>query len=1056
MILSSIISAQSNSYTIERITNEDGLSQNSGLSVLQDSDGFIWIGTGNGLNKYDGTKFTVYKNDKNDSSSISNNYINSLFEDKEGTLWIGTNQGGLNSFNKYREEFTSYKHNSLDSNSIGPGSIYAINQDNFGNLWIAVNPTGLYFFDRQNQIFKHFWLPPENREKGITNRTFSITIDENNDIWVGGSNGLNSIHFSFVPDTVKEKSLLNDFNFLAANCKINFWNDSDQKNKRLLSNNVSSILIEGDDSKKNIFLGSWPGLSKIEITNADTNIINYSTSRNFWRLFKDSYNTIWSGEYNNGLSYLDLADFTNINNLSKLFSADANYSISDWTIRSITQDFSGNIWAGSEQFGILKISKNKLSTRLFKNIENDISEISGNVITRVLIDSENRIWLGTKFNGLNRFELTEDGEIKNIRHYSASEKNYSIPHNNISDIYEDTSGRIWISSWNIKGGLALYRPESNDFIRYQHNPDNISSPAENQITAISEDNEGNLLLGTSEKGFDLFDYMNNQFEHFAHNPEDENSLSSNTVTAIFADSKGIIWIGTFGGGLNRYDRKTKVFKKYLSDNEQNRISDNRINGFYEDDEQNLWVLTANGVNKIDSRTDKIKILFKSNSSDNVIYSMVQDKRNDYWLTTAGGLIKIEKETNFSYTFNKSDGLPNTDFSSNSLEILRNGNLLIGTSDGLIEFSPEEIYNKVEKPGKVVFTSFKVFDEEHLLDTVITYKKKIVLNYDQNFFSVGFALLNFDNPAKNIFRYRIRGLFDDWSKPKNENYINFVNVTPGEYELEVQGSNQNGIWGETPASVKIIIKPPFWKTNWFRISIALLLISLVFYLLRWMTSIKLKKQLRKHEIEQKIREERERISSDLHDNIGANLSGIVTGLELTKNHFNKYDNERILNNIGSLESHTRETIDLLRAAIWSLQDNVKTCGDLIDKVQEFITHRIVTENQPQPKIVCNLDRGTIIAPFDSLNLFRIIQESINNSLKYSGSGNIDILFSETENGRIRIEIKDYGNGFNVEKTLLSGEGFGLQNMKNRAEKIGAKLEIISNSDNGTKILLELQK
>lgn len=1054
MILSSIISAQNNSYTIERITNEAGLSQNSGLSILQDSNGFIWIGTGNGLNKYDGTKFTVYKNDKNDSNSISNNYINSLFEDKDGTLWIGTNQGGLNCFNKYREEFTSYKHNPLDSNSIGPGSIYAIYQDNFGNLWIAVNPSGLYFFDRQNQIFKHFWLPPKNREKGITNRTFSIVVDENNDIWVGGSNGLFNIHFTFVPDTVKEKSLLNDFNFLAANCKINFWNDSAQKNKRLTSSNVSSILIEVDDSKKNIFLGLWPGLSKIEITNADTNIINYSTSRSFWRLFKDSYNTMWLGEYNNGISFFDSDDFSNMNNLTELFSSDANYSISDWTIRFITEDFTGNIWAGSEQFGVLKISKNIISTRLYRKLSNNKNTISGDFVTKIMRDSKNRIWVGTRFNGLNRFELTNDGSIINLHVFTSSDNKNSIPHNYISDIFEDSKGRIWVSAWNIKGGLALYNPQSNNFTRFQHIAENPNSLAENQITAIAEDKNGNILLSTSERGFDKFNYEKNVFKHFVSQPANESSLSSNTITSIFVDSSGEIWIGTFGEGLNKYDVQKNEFLKYSITPGERKISDNRINGFYQDNKGNLWVLTANGVNKINSPTGKIQILLKSNPSDNVIYSMTQDKNSDYWLTTSSGLIKIDHKTDIIYTYGAGDGLPNTDFSSRSLELLKNGNLLIGTKEGLLELSPNDISEKFEKTGNVVLTSFKVFDEELLLDTVITFKKNILLNYDQNFFSVQFSLLDFDNPSKNLYKYRIKGLFDEWSKPSHEKYINFVNVPHGDYKLEVLGSNQNGVWSLNPASINISIIPPFWRTDWFRLTAALALMSLIFYVIRWITSRKYRIKLRKLEIEQKIREERERISSDLHDNIGSNLSGIVTGLEITKNHFSKFDKERILNNISLLEAHTRQTIDLLRGAIWSLQDEVKTCGDLIDKVREFLSHRIVSENQPQPKLVYNLDKQKPITPFNSLNLFRIIQESVNNSVKYSNSRNIDILFSETEEGRLRIEIIDYGTGFDIQKIIVTGKGFGLQNMKKRAEKIGAKLEILSNADAGTKILIEL--
>lgn len=1051
--------AKSNAYSVEHITRSEGLNNASGHCIIQGSDGFIWIGTVNGLIKYDGIRFTQFVNDTHIPTSLSNNYINSLIEDSKGNIWVGTNQGALNKFNKYSGKFKRYNHQKDDSTSIGAGSVYSILEDTHGNIWVAVNPSGLYFFNPETEKFYRFWLPEEKQKPNKKIRAYSLFLDSDDEIWLGTNNGVYRIKPNF-DRQFTERSKFNDFNFIKKNNIVEFWNSSAKANHRLSNNEVVSIAEQRTKNGKIIWLGLWPGISKIEFAGQKVTLTNYTNTKssvltgNTWRLFIDSRNTLWTGQLINGISYTDLNKTAEPPQFSKLVSTDANFDISKWTIRYITEDSTGNIWAGSKQYGLLKIKKSNLKVKDYKYDVSNPQSLSGNFIKSILIDSKKQVWVGTNFNGLNRFKFDKNGSIKNLKHYSASADSNTLPNENIRDLFEDSQNRIWIACLGQTGGVALYNPDQDNFSLFRHDPLNENSLTENQVTVISEDSNGDLLFGTSEKGLDRFNFRRKTFQHYVHDPLDSSSLSSNIVLSILKDNDGRIWVGTYGGGLNKYIPEIDGFERYSTQSKP-PLSDDRISEMYQDSKGYIWIATRNGLDKFDPDSKNIEnFSIKDGFNSQVFLSINEDKDKNLWLTTEHGLSKLDTRTMIVSNFKQEDGLPTDMFTPRTISRLENSDFLIGSNSGLLKIAPDIDFSEDRKPGKTAITSFKVFNTELQLDTLISYKKRIKLNYDQNFFSFDFVLLDFDNPKENAYKYRLRGLDENWTTSNLKNYVNFTDIDPGEYTFEVYGSNQRGVWSKNAASIHLEITPPLWKTLWFRTLSLITVIVLISFSVKIVTTNKYKKRLAQLEMEKKIREERERISSDLHDNIGANLSSIVTGLEITDNLFNRNEKERAQENIKELEQHTRETIDHLRQAIWSLQSEMKTCGELMDQVRDFIRKHLSMNESIHADIVCSLDERLELSPFNSLNIYRIIQEGLNNSFKYAQASKITITFFESPPYIINILIEDDGIGFDVGSTKSSGKGFGLQNIQRRADKLGANLTIESKPGHGTRIGLKL--
>ena len=955
------------SVTFEHLTVEDGLAHNSGLCFVQDNNGFLWIGTQNGLSRYDGYNFINYTHQPGDSTSLSDSYINSLYLDHSGSLWIGTNQGGLNRFNRYDDSFTSYKNKPGDSLSIGKGAIYSINEDKYNNLWLGINPSGLFLFDRKTENFYHY---EDNHYDPLSihgKRVYYIFKDSKDHLWVGTDKGLNKMVYIEDSTSVNEFRLKNPniikdhFTFQGKFFYFIHWSHENTNSNSLINDKVMVITEDISKDESEYWIGTWGGISRLRFNDdkLSFNNLNFFSGLKLEQkinristIFIDEQKYVWIGMVDNGLIRYDIPN----NSYMQFGVSDKTYkSFTGKTVRSIFKDNSGVIYFGTENEGVYKYLSSGKKFSYYKHTAEDPYSISSNNITALFEDSKGRLWIGTKHGGLNRLDRSLESSGRFISYKHESDDPGSILHNHIRGIYEDRFGKLWIGSWSLSGGLNQYDPVTDSFIHFQHDDDNPGSLSENQVRVISEDKNGNLWIGLSETGLDRYDRITNKFVHYQHNPSNPKSLSDNVVMSIYTDSNGDLWISTFNGGLNKFNPKANDFTHYKFDNSnQFSISHNRVWSVYEDKAGRFWVGTSRGLNLMNRKTGKfIYFTEEDGLGNNTVYGILEDDAGSLWLGTEKGISKatVVSADDFYSTkvqiisYDKDDNLSGLEFNAGAYFKSRSGKMFFGSVNGLLGFFPDSIKNNQHIPP-VVINSFKVYEKEIELDSAITEKKLINLSYQQNFISLEFAALDFQAPDKNQYAFKLEGATDNWINIGNRRYVSFSNLDPGFYKFRIKASNNDGLWNEEGTSLSIIIHPPFWMTDWFRIlSGSLLLISFIL-LIRFISTQKLKKKLHEAEIQQKLQGERERISRELHDSIGANLTSIITGLEISKRYSKKNDKKNLIENISSLEDHTRNTIDELRQTIWSLHNEVNQVKELNEKIKEHILHKAKFGDEPK--------------------------------------------------------------------------------------------------------------
>ncbi|NOG99728.1 MAG: hypothetical protein HND52_17345 [Ignavibacteriae bacterium] len=1060
LLLSSIAYPKANSDTpsFHLLTVKDGLTHNSGLCILQDKKGFLWIGTQNGLCRYDGYSIKKYINIPEDSSSISGNYINSIYEDSRSVIWIGTNQGGINKYDPITDTFKSYRADANDTSSIGEGSIYSINEDRFNNLWIAVNPSGLYLFDRVSEKFHHIQTDPNSITGLKGDRAYCLYKDSDSILWAGTSGGINKLSIT------ERRNVANQNDNLLSKYDIKFQNwNSDKHNKNSLVNNIiAGIYEEKTNDRKTMWIGTQYGLSRMTILPEGTaSFKNYNIlseypkaigSNLIWAITEDSNGNLLVGTKSEGLFKYDRVN----DNFTKYYDPLLEPMNNNYTVRCFYNDKSGNLWIGTEDIGVLKLYSKRRNFSAYINNPKNPNSLSDNNVTAIFEDSKKNLWVGTKYGGLNKLSF-KNRQLGYFERFTADQDDEnSILHNTIKAICEDDKGNIWIGSWNIAGGLSKYIPADNKFIHYQNIPDDPNSLGENQVRSLSTDEFGNLWIGFSEAGMDKFDIANNLFTHYLPNPNTANSLSNKTITTVYSDQQGSVWISTFSGGFNKFDIKSESFKQFQF-NKKNKfsISSNRVWTSFKDSFERLWVGTDNGLDYFERGNERFIHFNKSNGlMNNAVYGIIEDNSRKIWLSLKNGLCKIEFEDELNIkpknarfiNFDANDHSSITEFYNGSCLKSFTGELFFGGVNGLLYFDPDEIELSDHAPN-VAITSLKIFEAEAELDTQIVYKKNIDLPSSNNFFSIEFAALDYMSPEKNQYAYKLEGLHSNWVYCCSRRFVSFNHLDPGSYKFKVKASNGDGVWNEAGTSLLINIIPPFWLTTWFRILSSIIFITLGVLLLRSLFTKKYKQRLRELATKQKIQNERERISRELHDSIGSNLTSIITGLEISKKYFDKGDRLNLSENISSLECHTRNTIEELRQTIWSLHEDVKNFGDLNEKIRELLLHKIKLGDNLNVKYKFKGDESFSISSVDALNIFRIFQEAVNNAVKYSECSEIK-LSGKLENNSFILKISDNGKGFDVQAAASCVDKFGLKNMEQRADQIDAVLKIESEIGLGT--------
>lgn len=804
------IFAQSRDLQFEHLTVADGLPNNHIKCIIQDHLGFLWFTTQNGLVKYDGYTFKMYTPEPNNPHSISTRNPFVVLEDHLGDLWISSMGEGLIKFDRDAEIFKSYTHDDNDPNSIISDEVYVLCEDNAGTLWLGMVREGMEKFNRETETFTHYRNEPDNINSLSSNVVYTITEDREGNLWVGTAFGLNKFN--------KETGTV-----------IRYFNEPGNPNS-LIHNQIHEII---EDKSGNIWIATAGGLSKYNSKkNLWKNYVNdpdnpNSLSGNFISfVFEDSKGKIWAGARWRGLNLLEPGTDRFIR-----YQSDPNnpYSINSDYIFSINEDKTGVLWIGCWLSGLNKLDPYKQKFKHYKNIPGNPNSLNNNWVWCLYTDSEGMLWIGTRGGGLNRFDL-QNGTFKN---YTFDRQNsQSISHNSVGSVYEDSHGNMWVGTDN---GLNRFNRATGKFERYYHNPENNSSLSNNTIMSIVEDSSNNLWIATYGGGLNkldlkLFDKNHTIFTRYQNNPGDPNSISYNRINTLFIDSFGDLWIATESRGLDKFLPESETFQHYYDRKSRFDV----IEDIYEDNAGRFWVGTYNGgLNLFNRETGEREVFTqKDGLPHNSIKEILEDDFGNLWLSTERGLSKFNYEKKSFRNYTVSEGLQSGFFHMRASSRGPNGLMYFGGINGFNEFNPNKLIDN-PYPPQIVITDIKLFDislpigGDSPLKTHINIAKEIELSYDQNDLTLEYVALHYSRSEESTYEYKLENYDKNWRKAGTHRFANYTNLEPGEYIFLVKAASSDGVWNENPASLKIIIVPPFWQTAWFKALIILAVLSMVY-------------------------------------------------------------------------------------------------------------------------------------------------------------------------------------------------------------------------------------
>ena len=828
--------AQIESLRFEHLGIEEGLSNENVTQIFQDSKGYIWIGTFDGLNKYDGYSFTKYRFDPFDSNSLSQNFIYTIFEDKYGSIWVSSFEG-LCKFDRNTEKFTRYKP-SANAKFSDP-NIAVINEDSDGMIWVGSHSGGLCRFDRRTGKFLpeyfdlgYHQLPGD--KAGLKDDVHCIYKDLAGALWVGNNTGLHKI----ILTGGKAGQL----------CQVTFKDyRHDPANNNSLSSNVVTSITE--DRAGIIWVATRNGLNSFDQKTGifkrylhDPNNIHSISSNNMelWfgsHLKEDQEGNLWICT-DKGLNKLNRhrTIFTHY-----LYDSGDAYSLSSNQIMSLQIDRAGVLWAGSWSGKLNKANLNQKGFGLKRHDPNNINSLSSNKVTSILEDSSGIIWIGTYGGGLNRWDKKAD-QFTHFRNDPSDPK--SLKNDAVHAILEDRQGHLWIANGDV---LSRLNKQTGEFTHYHANEGHYTEEDHRLIYSLTEDREELLWLGTGN-GIKSFNKKTAEFKHYYHDPADSSGISDYVALIVFADSRDNIWVGHGSKGTDKLNKVTGRFTHYRHDpHDSGSISSNYVNCIYEDSKENLWFGTAaGGLCHFNYQTERFTTFTtKRGLPNNTVYSILEDNNNYIWLGTGNGLSRFDPLTKSFTNYDYKDGLQGNFFAAGderergSYFKGNDGTLYFGGNHGFNFFDPDKI-KADSNVVPIVITQFKLFEEEM---KGANESKKIVLDHSQNYFSFEFSSLSYYNPAKNRYAYKLEGVDKDWIYSGSRRYAGYTNIDPGTYTFKVRGTNNDGIWNDKGIYMTIIIKPPWWRTWWAYTSFALGFAAFIYALFRY----RLNKIRMQHEI-----------------------------------------------------------------------------------------------------------------------------------------------------------------------------------------------------------------
>jgi signal transduction histidine kinase/ligand-binding sensor domain-containing protein/DNA-binding response OmpR family regulator len=1058
-----------NSIRFEHISA--GLSQSTVTCILQDRKGFMWFGTRNGLNRYDGVAFTTFENLVKDSTSLSHSYITALFEDSKGNLWVGTMEGGLNLYNKDNETFTHFIHDKNNPSSISHNNVNCIYEDRNHRLWFGTE-NGLNYLVPDQKKFVSYKFERNNPESLCDNNIGVIFEDSRNRLWVGTRGG-----------------------------GMEFF---DQKNKRFIhhrynpadSRSISNNVVRAyhKDSQGSIWLGTQNGLNLLVEKDGGAEFVRYEHHKHdpnslgnnsILSLSEDSYGRLWIGTQISGLSIFDKKQ----NVFHNIYPDPLDqYSISSNSLWSLFRDKMGSMWIGARNRGLDKWDQHQQKFSQHNITPSGNYTLSNKDVTCFLEDETGNLWIGTDGGGLTYFDRKNNQYTSYI--HEAGKPN-SLGSNAVLSLLIDSKKRLWVGTWG--GGLNLFDKKTKTFKHYIYNPSDPKSLNGNNIFTMCEDSYGNFWVGVFYGGLNLFDPETDSFRHYNYHPHKPNSLSSNQIIKIFEDSQKNLWIGTDGAGLDLLHWKGKddvsfTHYKYECSN-GGTLSSNVINAIVEDRHNNLWIGTGQGLNKINYRNQTFRVYRKENGlPDNVINGVIEDKNGFLWLSTNQGISKLDPLTGKIKNYTTADGLQSQEFIRGSYLKSQTGELFFGGVNGFNSFFPDQIKDKFFA-SPLYLTEFRIRNglikpdqKNSPLQKHISETEEITLSYADNDFGLGFAALNYSNALKSKYAYLLEGYDKDWQWVGTQRNANYAKVPPGSYTFRVKSVNNNGQFNDDEARVHITVLPPWWRTWWAYTLYAMILLGLLWWYRQILIrQLRLESDLKLEHLELMKMQEMERVKSNFFANISHEfrtpLTLILSPLKdmFADNFQGDFKNQYqvMIRNAERLLRLINQLLDLskLDSGHMKLEPSYL---DVVHFLKPIFSSFDTYARRKQIQYRFEHPDERIVLQADPDKLEKVVTNLLSNAFKFTDSGAITLSVSKVGD-TIQIGVSDTGMGIpqeyisyifdhfyqvahHVYPVDQEGTGIGLALAKELVELHNGRILVESEAGKGTafKVILPVGK
>ncbi|MBN2345761.1 MAG: hypothetical protein JXO51_05165 [Candidatus Aminicenantes bacterium] len=790
--------ADSANQGFRAISIEDGLSQNSVTSILQDLRGFVWVGTDGGLNRYDGHRFKTFRHSRRGRNCLSHDRINCMARDEDGSFWIGTTGGGLNHFDPVDETFTVYRSIPGDSHSLSDDSLRVILPVGDRKLWIGTD-NGLNLFDAGAGTFTRYLYAPELSGLGSRNAIYSLHKDWSGILWIGSGDGL----FRFDPSQ-------NTFARFAG---------IDRDSQR--HNQVNAIF---EDGRGTLWLGSEGGLVRFDKRSGTfhfhgetgTTLPHLYRSRIFY-IFPDRQGRVWVAS-EGGVYLFPRQDLMEI-----YFQAGAipQRLLQNRFVMIVCQDREDIIWAGTLS-GMFACD---LRSRQFSLVGSEIigKERGSGIfpVTAVCRDGGGALWIGTYKNGLIRLSGGAEATVTPVPFPGHGMQGNAMV---IPALLAGNGQVLWVGT---SRGLFEYDLGQGAFSGHFRNGPAAGSLSSDQVNALCEDRAGRLWIGT-QNGLNLLDRARRTFTAFRHESRAVESAGGNNVMAILQDRRGALWIGTYGGGLHVFDpeqgRYVRSYRHRRGDSAS--LSCDKIYCLLEDQHGCFWIgSNSGGLSLLDRASGRFTNFYSEDGlANNDVMGMLEDRWGNLWLSTNRGLSRFDPRRRTFRNFTGRDGLQGDEFMPLSCFQAADGEMFFGGINGLTSFYPENIADNPFLPP-VILTGVEIFSRGRKLSGDLSRVPGLKLGSGDRIVSFAFAALSFADPKRNQYAYKLEGLDRDWIHIGNRNEVTVGNLRPGRYVFRVKGSNNHGLWNEEGASLAILMRPPWWETWWFRVPAFLMLLFL---------------------------------------------------------------------------------------------------------------------------------------------------------------------------------------------------------------------------------------